>query len=491
MATLNRRDFLGASLPVTLGLGNVRIFRGLSSGSDYPESAATLHADPVPADNLIANGEFRQGAPGALPDNWSVVAGNPALKPSFQLVSGEDGKNVLRAAGNGREECYGYIRHPVKLSRGKAYRLRVRFRFSGFDDVNRTLVHGIFTDQYNDGIFQYCKMGDWVMGEATFAGPPEDQAGEVRLYFRYSATGKVWWDYVSLEEVKPITPRPITVAASWGPGDLNHWGRWLDAAGSKAADIALMPELFNGIDDPMKAEGEDGPSRRLMAEKAHQWKMLVSGSTYVRRGDLVFNTAPLFDRAGKLIGIYDKNMVYEPELDAGASPGRGFPVFETDIGKIGIMICYDSWFPETAQLLALQGAELILFPNEGYYEDLMHARAADNRVFVAVSSRTNPAGVWDCAGYQAGDDRPDPTCAAPSGILRYQKDEEARLILVTVDLAKKTSPANWGGPMRSAPGGRRCRQTCVVPLEPGVAIEARRWQEVDDAEPGRTLSQNR
>jgi len=152
------------------------------------------------------------------------------------------------------------------------------------------------------------------------------------------------------------------------------------------------------------------------------------------------------------------------------------------------MICYDSWFPETAQLLALKGAELILFPNEGYYEDLMHARAADNRVFVAVSSRTNPAGVWDCAGYQAGDDRPDPTCAAPNGILRYQKDEEAHLILVTVDMAKKNSPANWGGPMRSAPGGRRCRQTCVVPLEPEVALEARRWQE---AEPGRTLSQNR
>ena len=171
-------------------------------------------------------------------------------------------------------------------------------------------------------------------------------------------------------------------------------------------------------------------------------------------------------------------MVYEPELDLGATPGRGFPVFQTDIGRIGIIICYDSWFPETTRLLALKGAELILLPNAGYYADLIHARSADNCVFFAVSSLENPAGVWDSAGHQAGEDRPDPTCAAPSAVLSFQRDEAARLFLATVDLAKKQSPASWGGPMRSAPGGRRCRETCMVPLEGGITQEARRWLEV-------------
>ena len=481
MGKLNRRQFLNAGVPVTLSLGNTRFYRGLSGlydSSGGADSPVTPLNDGVQLDNLISNGDFRQGTTGLLPDNWSVVSGNPALKPSFKLVPGQDGKRELMAEGNGRQECYGYIRHPVRIAGGKTYRLRVRFRISGLEDINRNLVHGVFTDKFNNGIFRYRKERDWIIGEGDFPGPPEDQVGEVRLYFRYCATGKVWWGQVSLEECKPIAPRPVTVAVSWGEGDLKHWERWLDAAGAKGADIALLPELFNGITEPMKAESEDGPSRRLMAEKARQWKMHVSGSTYVWRGDLVFNTAPLFDREGKLVGIYDKNMVYDPELDLGATPGHGFPVFQTDMGRIGIMICYDSWFPETTRLLALKGAELILFPNAGYYAELMHARSADNDVFIAVSSLSNPAGVWDSAGHQAGEDRPDPTCAAPSSILSFQSDQSVRLFLATVDLAKKTSPANWGGPMRSAPGGRRCRETCMVPLEADIALEARRWLEV-------------
>ncbi|HLI49624.1 MAG TPA: carbon-nitrogen hydrolase family protein [Chthonomonas sp.] len=382
------------------------------------------------------------------------------------------------AEGNGREQCYGYIRCPVRLLGGKTYRMRVKFRFSGFEDVNRHLVHGVFTKRFNDGIFQYRKEGGMVVGEGRFLGPAEDQDGEVRLYFRYSARGRVWWEQVLLEECEPVPPRPVKIAVSWGKGDLKHWSRWLDAAGAGGADIALMPELFNGIDDPMKAESEDGPSWRLMASKARQWKMHVSGTTYVRRGDLVFNSAPLFDREGKLIGVYDKNMVYEPELDLGASPGEGYPVFQTDVGRIGIIICYDSWFPETVQLLALKGAELVLWPAEGGYNGLMHARSADNGVFIAGSIRNNPAGVWDSAGNQAGDERPDPTCRAPSAILDYQKDEAMRLFLVTVDLSKKVSPGWNGGPMRSAPGGRRCRETCLRPLEGNIEMEARCWYTV-------------
>ncbi|HEU5406581.1 MAG TPA: carbon-nitrogen hydrolase family protein [Nitrospira sp.] len=436
------------------------------------------HEANVQSGNLIANGNFLQGSIGSIPDGWSVVAGNPALKPTYKLVSGQGGERELMAEGNGRRECYGYLRHPARMIGGETYRLRVKFRFSGFEDVNRHLVHGVFTKKFNNGIFHYRKEGKSVIGEAYFLGPPEDQDGEVRLYYRYSARGRVWWDQVSLEQCKPVPQRPVKVAVSWGKEDMKHWEKWLDAAGTGGADIALLPELFNGVKDPMKAESENGPAWRLMASKARQWKMHVSGTTYIRRGDLVFNSAPLFDREGKLIGVYDKNMVYDPELDLGATPGTGFPVFQTDVGKIGIIICYDSWFPETVQSLALKGAELVLFPNAGYYTELMHARSADNGVFVAASSLANPANVWDSGGNKAGEEKPDPTCSAPHAILDFRKDETMGLFLVTVDLSKKVSPAWWGGPMRSAPGGRRCRRTCMDPLEGQIGLDVKRWYEV-------------
>jgi beta-ureidopropionase len=427
--------------------------------------------------NLIANGDFVRGIIGSIPNGWSVVAGNPVLTPSFKLVSNHTSKHELVAKGNGRPQCYGYIRHPLRLHGGKTYRMRVKFRFAGFEDVDRHLVHGVFSNTFNNGVFRYVKRGSSVIGEGYFPGPAEDQDGEVRLYFRYSARGIVWWDHVSLEECEAIPPRLVSIAVSWGTGDIRRWDRWLDAAGAAGADVALMPELFNGILDPMKAESENGRSWTLMAEKARKWKMHVSGTTYVRRGDLVFNSAPLFDRNGTLIGVYDKNMVYEPELDLGATPGEGLPVFQTDMGTIGIIICYDSWFPETVRLLALKGAELVLLPNEGYYAELIHARSADNDVFIAVSSGNNPAGVWDSGGNQAGEDRPDPTCCAPSAIVKFQKNEAKGLFVVTVDLSKKVSPAWWGGPMRSAPGGRRCRETCMKPLENQIGTAASRWFE--------------
>jgi len=440
--------------------------------------------------NLIANGDFAKGTVGEIPAGWEIVCPNNAIAPIFKLVRTEDGNSALMAAGDGRRECFGYIRHPVHLEAGKTYRLRVRLRYEGMDDLNLNLVHGIFADGFNDGIFSYQVEGknnplapfgkgdkvENVIGDNRFPGPEKPTDGEVRLYFRFSANGKVWWKHVSLQECEPIPPRLVKIACSWGTGDLDYWAKWLDIAGEKKVDIALLPEMFNGkgVKD---AESIDGPSGSLLAQKARQWKMYVSGTFYEKRGDLVFNTAPLFDREGKLVGAYDKNQLYDPEEDEGATPGTGFPVFQTDFGKVGIIICYDSWFPEPTRLLAYKGAELILFPNAGYFTGLMPARAADNGVWIAVSSLNSPAGIWDSSGACAGEEEPNPTRHVVSLISSFEKNDEKRMLIATVDLSRRYSPHWWGGPMRSAPGGRRCRQTLMVPIKEEIANEARRWWE--------------
>jgi predicted amidohydrolase len=442
--------------------------------------------------NIIAHGRFESSGTGELPDGWIVVAPNTALGPQFALQRDSSGGTRLSASGNGRDECFGFIKHAVHLKGGKTYRLRVRLKVHGIEDLNRHLVHGIFGHGFNEGVFEYRREGEWIIGDRSFAGPLEDVDGDVRLCFRYSAHGSVEWDRVSMQEREPIPARPVTVAVSWGWGgndpssNHDHWSKFLDAAGERKADVALLPEVCNVCRDqaaaPVAPETLDGPTCAFMSAKAKQWKMYVSGTFTRRDGDVLYNSAPLFDRDGKLVGVYNKNMLFDPELDNGTSPGVGYPVFDTDFGRVGIIICYDSWFPEPARLLGYKGAELVLFPNAGYYRELMPARASDNGLAIAVSSLNCPAGVWDSGGNQAGESKPEETRYAPQGaITSYEKLDDLRMVLATIDLSKKPSPHYWGGPMLSAPGPRRVRQTWRVPLESEIEREARRWLATEPA----------
>jgi predicted amidohydrolase len=406
-------------------------------------------------------------------NGWEPVYPNPALAPMFAWETSPGGVPALTARGNGRRECLGYLRRRVVLKADSAYCLRVALRTRDLDDLNRHLLHGVFGPNYNDGIFGYRREGDLIVGEERFPGPCAALEAELRLYYRFSAAGQVWWESVSLEPCAPIAPRLVKVACAWGSGDLEHWGRWLDAAGAKGVDLALLPEMFVGT--PADAQPLDGPNARFLADKARRWQMHVSASLYERRGDLVLNTAPLYDRAGALVGAYSKNMLYDPELDQGVTPGVGYPVFHTDLGRVGIMICYDSWFPETARLLAYQGAEIVLFPNAGYYVGLLPARAADNGVWIAVSSLGGPAGVWDPGGNRAGELEPEATRSAPNSIRHCEKDDTLGMLIAMLDLSRQPSPHWWGGPMLSAPGGRRVRQTWMQSLEGEIAREAQRW----------------
>jgi predicted amidohydrolase len=424
---------------------------------------------------IFLNEDFSKCEVNRAPAGWVVTTPNPALAPVFQVVDFPDSRygKALLAVGNGRQECFGFIEHPVQLS-GKNYHFKVRFKVEGIDDVNRSLTHGIF-GTFNDGIFRYHQEEDgWIVGENTFRG--KDGACTVRLTYRFAPTGKVWWDQVLLEECPPIPPRPVKVAVSSGAHQMDFWPAWLDAAGRKGVNIALMTEGFNGkgISQP---EPIDGPTGRLMSEKAKQWKMYVAGTFYEKRGDLVFNSCPLYTPTGVLLGIYEKVELYDPEIDQGCSPGREMKVFKTDFGRFGVMTCYDSWHPETARLLGYKGAELILFPNAGYYLSLMPARAADNGVWIAAASANSPSGIWDSGGAQAGNVNADPSRYCDTSILDYEKDEAHSMLIATIDLSRQHSPHNWGGPMASAPGGRRVRQTLMRPLEDEIAREVRRWME--------------
>ena len=97
---------------------------------------------------------------------------------------------------------------------------------------------------------------------------------------------------------------------------------------------------------------------------------------------------------GKLVGKYRKVALPRDEITSGIAPGHEYPVFPTRFGKVGMMVCYDGFFPEVARQLAVRGAEVIAWPVWGCNPDLAKARAVENHVYVVSSTYSDVAAHW-------------------------------------------------------------------------------------------------
>ena len=152
--------------------------------------------------------------------------------------------------------------------------------------------------------------------------------------------------------------------------------RLLTQAGRTGCDIVCYPEDLQGIahygyflDDPELFAGfvetVPGPTTDRIAEIAGRYKMHIVFGIFEREGATLYNTAVLVGRNGEIIGKYHK--VHLPASEKWSiTPGDGFPVFETDFGTVGILICYDILFPEAARSLSLNGAEILFNPTMSY-----------------------------------------------------------------------------------------------------------------------------
>jgi len=146
-------------------------------------------------------------------------------------------------------------------------------------------------------------------------------------------------------------------------------------AAAGGAKLVLLQELhrsryFCKQEDPALfnlAESIPGPSTRVLSAVAAELGVVVVGSLFERRAaGLYHNTAVVFDSDGRLAGRYRK--MHIPD-DPGYyekfyfTPGDlGFQPVQTSVGRLGILVCWDQWFPEAARLMAMAGAELLLYP---------------------------------------------------------------------------------------------------------------------------------
>lgn len=143
---------------------------------------------------------------------------------------------------------------------------------------------------------------------------------------------------------------------------------------------------------PAIAEPIDGPWARKAMALARELRVHLIFCFSERSGTKIFNTAALIDPEGALIGRYRKSHTAGGEL---YDRGDELPVFETKLGRVGVLICFDRQPPESARALALQGAQFIVVPAYGTIstpmdEDiLMRARAYENGVYVVYTSPYN------------------------------------------------------------------------------------------------------
>lgn len=185
------------------------------------------------------------------------------------------------------------------------------------------------------------------------------------------------------------------------------------AAKKMGADIALFPEMWsNSYDicdrpfDQWREDGipADGAFVRAFGELAGELEMAIGITLLERKGEALRNTLVLFDRHGERKLTYAKVHTCDFGAERDLTPGEDFCVTALDTAKgevqVGAMICYDREFPESARILMLKGAELILVPNACPMEinrlSQLRARAFEN--MLAVATCNYPDTVPDCNG---------------------------------------------------------------------------------------------
>ena len=141
-----------------------------------------------------------------------------------------------------------------------------------------------------------------------------------------------------------------------------------------------------------------GPSTNYFGQLAKKHNLYMVAGLLERDQHLIYNVAALIGPDGELVGKYRKVYLPREEIERGLTPGSDYPVFQTDFGTVGLMICYDVFFADPARALASKGAELILMPIWGGNETLGKARAIENRVFLAASGYDYPTYVMDPEG---------------------------------------------------------------------------------------------
>jgi len=236
-----------------------------------------------------------------------------------------------------------------------------------------------------------------------------------------------------------------------------------ERAAKQGAQIICTQELFRSQyfcqaedhENFKLAEAIPGPSTAAFQKIAKKRGVVIIASLFEKRASGVYhNTAAVIDADGKLLGIYRKMHIPDDPLYYEKfyfTPGDlGFKAWRTKFGKIGVLVCWDQWYPEGARLTAMQGAEILFYPTaigwhpkekaaegtkqHGAWELMQRSHAVANGCYVAVPNRV---GVEKPVGGDGIEFWGQSFVAGTSGeILAKASHNKDEILIVPVDLAK-------------------------------------------------------
>ena len=227
-------------------------------------------------------------------------------------------------------------------------------------------------------------------------------------------------------------------------------------AAENGAELICLPEMYTtgynldiiGPQITQLAENIDGPAVAGLRQLAKELKVHIVAPLALNLEDAPevrpFNSAVFIDDEGQILGVYSKCHLFETERMY-FQPGQELPVYNTKLGKIGIMICFDAGFPEVARILQMKGAELILCPSAWRIQDMgvwhlnMPQRAQENSCYLAAVNRYGHEGSLYMGGYSI-------VCGPEGDIIKELTEEKEDILYCTISGQRLADFRADGGP---------------------------------------------
>ena len=355
---------------------------------------------------LLSVAPLGAGAQELIPSDssaWTAFSARPDSTPVVQITAGSP--YALEVFGNSVPSVYGGWKARITLSGNQFYRFRTRATVTGIPSPGESVTilvrwRGAFGDQVAPDYIRQstAESSGQLLFDRTVQAPAGTSAADLELVLQWAPNGRVTFDGLSLTPASAPAARPVKLAAmSYRPQgagsgleSVQRAARYAEAvAAAQRPDVMVFGELLNVIGAPgsydAKAETIPGPSTNVMSALARTYRTYVAFGMLEREGRLLYNAAVLIDRTGAVAAKYRKVQLPLAEVSAGITPGDAVPVFETDFGRVALLICQDTAFPEPARDAAIRGAELLLVPIWGGKPSLMTARAIEQSMYVAAS----------------------------------------------------------------------------------------------------------